>query len=336
MQISFRAAARGFKGLYEEVTRQIRTYRDRRLASSDWVSELELQVELHTDLDRRPRPRISWPPLSSEGDWVTYLVVGFWERYWGWEHPCGPGREHVEAIVETLRRRSTRPVTRVCGFAYLHICLDLPVVLSRSFYWIPSVLSRGRARRIYRELDEPLEVAFLEHRFAWRDSPTLGALAALGLFRLRARRYFVNWALLLRSDAWFHAEALDDIATEAARERYVVGLAGALRAAVEEAAGVRFWNLIPSLSKPSFATLALQLAACGGAATGATEPILGPLASWLVVGGLSLLLVHRLLEDWILAEIELVGRSVRRHVAGFHPEGGPAGEPEDDVETLRG
>ena len=91
-----------------------------------------------------------------------------------------------------------------------------------------------------------------------------------------------------------------------------------------------------SLSKPSLALLALQLAACGGTASGAAEPMLGPLASWVVVIGLSLLLVHRVLEDWILAEIELVGRTVRRHVAGFHPNGGPAGEPGRDVEIVRG
>ncbi len=336
MGISFRAAARGFKGLYEDVTRQIRRYRDARLTSSDWVSEFELEVELHTDSDRRPRPAILWPPLACEGDWVTYLVVGFWERYWGWENPTGPERDEVAAIVDTLRRRSTRPVTRVCGFAYLHICLDLPVVLCRSFSAIPSAVSRRRARRIYRDLDGTLERAFREHRFAWCDSPTLGLLTALGLFRLRARSYFVHWALLLRSDAWFHAEVLDDIATAPARERYVTGLAGALRVAVEEAARVRFWNVIPTLSKPSLALLALQLAACGGTASGAAEPMLGPLASWVVVIGLSLLLVHRVLEDWILAEIELVGRTVRRHVAGFHPNGGPAGEPGRDVEIVRG
>lgn len=137
---------------------------------------------------------------------IDYLVAGFFEEYRDWQMKPTTG-----AYLKLFSSPSHLDALRVVAHAYLHIAYDLPRVLAQSFQDVrPPLIPIDAPARINRflELQDGLKRVL---DAAGSDTRIMGGLAhAIRLIPWRSHflDVFGNWILVLRSNAFLHAEVL--------------------------------------------------------------------------------------------------------------------------------
>lgn len=155
--------------------------------------------------------RIAKPTYElEEQEWLEYLIVGFEREYREWES-AAILRKFLDRVHKGSRGRST---LRIIGYAYLHICYDLPRVLADSFLVFPQI-DADRAHWIFQQLAPTFTDAFLnlleeskgtfgmEGRLASTFVPLLGKKRVVSL-----AKFATSFVISLRNGAWYDAQLL--------------------------------------------------------------------------------------------------------------------------------
>jgi len=164
-----RARVARFESLYNSVTEEIETFRD-----------------------RVPN---ALPP--DDRQWLTTRIAGFRERYEAW-FP-----QEIE-YLEKLYSQNWNTFT-VCRHASLHISYDLPVVIAATLRGGTEVERLLRADH-YEEIYVNLERTFINAIHKPWDKPWL--IEVLQWRPLEVEGLFLTWLLALRRHAWFRAKGL--------------------------------------------------------------------------------------------------------------------------------
>jgi hypothetical protein len=212
----FKDAASGFRELYNVVTWEMQRFRDVSLAG---------QV--------------------ANQRWLDDLIAGFEARYQTWNPP--PTEQQGGEIVKALRVKGVKDVARLCGFAYLHICLDLPVVISQS---LPRpAVGLGDARSIYLRLGPVLEDVYADTIKEGRNPGVHVLMRYAARIEPQAMRVMGYWVIMLRTAAWMHADNHRDL-PPAQQADYELELARALRQAVDKALKLKWYRMLSALPVP--------------------------------------------------------------------------------------
>src|SRR5262245_36399500 len=100
--LTFQDSVSSFRKLYDEVTQSLKDFRDN-------------DSDLAHDSDAK--------------NWLQYLIDNFEERYREWQAPSNP---NLAQYLNTLSSKDTDQVIRLAGYVYLHIGLDLPIVIANA------------------------------------------------------------------------------------------------------------------------------------------------------------------------------------------------------------
>jgi hypothetical protein len=140
-----------------------------------------------------------WNP--DEALFFDCLIAGFYQEYLKW--PSGPV---TDEYLELFHRSSFRALA-VVAHAYLHLAYDMPRVLADTFRALPGPVRTDVSPR-YLDLQDGLKRVLDD---AGSDRQIMGVIV-LALGWLPGRSHFLdvfgNWILVLRSNAFLHAEIL--------------------------------------------------------------------------------------------------------------------------------
>lgn len=306
--VPFEQSVAEFRCLYRAVTSEILDALDRIEPHVISTQQLREWGDRLLRGERVPGPSfVLWLGSDVRASWLVALVTGFLGKYENWEVPTGPAKDETRRIVDALG--DAWPTTQLCGYAYLHICFDLPVVVGERFdLYEPQGLSRGTAAETYRGLDDALMAAF----------ENAEGLRHPRLRRLRVMRHFAYWALMLRRDAWMLAETYADLPVGARRDEFEKALCGAVANAVEEASTAKWkiWKLLPNLPAPRWLpALLVPLSSCGGAfeLSGAGDS----LSVVVAILALGFLFFRWLVSAFSIAQVNFLSRELRAQLAGL-------------------
>lgn len=228
----FNEAVKDFRGLYNRVTEAMEEYRDRDLTNA-----------------------------HAERRWLTDLIVGFENRYQRWGH--APTKREGGEVISALLAEDAGRLARMCGFAYLHVCLDLPVVISRS---LPRQgigpkhdLSIGEARKLYLALGPILETVYEKYIESRNWLSVFGLLRGAAWIDRRAIRALGYWVIMLRTAAWLHADSHREAQTPKKQTDYELDLVKRLGDGVKAALKLRWWQVLSALPIPILASTTLLL-----------------------------------------------------------------------------
>lgn len=264
-------AVAGFRKLYDEVTKRLTTYRSSYLF---------------------------WKPHD---EWLGYLIDEFDNRYKRW-NKMGSSQQ----IVDTIG--TGKPLMKLCGFAYLHIAVDLPIVIANSLPKIP--INRNDARLLYLRLGLELADVYKEYRYSISDGLPLYLANRCGLFHTKPMEAFAYWVVMLRTVAWVYGEYLSESSN---RSKAETTLQRNVLTAIQNATKGNWLAILANLHAP---VLGLMFAFLGcswilpndeiQSVTVLTKPLLVFFA--LVFAWFSLILHHAL----AVARINHLGRAIYR------------------------
>ena len=191
--------------------------------------------------------------------WLIWLINEFEQRYLKWETTVNANEG--SRVIALLRANDVDRVTRLCGFAYLHICLDLPVVISRSlpnpFASKPLTLSSSTARRLYLALGPVLEAVYKNGMSAGAIPVTPYRVADWLVRHVSARidpevfRVLAYWVIMLRTASWLHADTHREL-SKTDQVQYESALAACIETAVDKAKKTSFWKVLSVYGVPIF------------------------------------------------------------------------------------
>lgn len=172
-----------FRKLYDEVTKSLEEFRDH-------------DNELAHDNDAK--------------NWLQYLIDNFEDRYKAWQAPPNPD---LNQYLNALGDKNTDQVVRLAGYVYLHIGLDLPIVIANALAEHPGTGGRkapkigiNTARTIYLKVAPSFAAVLHNHKFSFKEGFRLWLFSKPWPFRSEAVHILVYWILTLRSVAWIHGE----------------------------------------------------------------------------------------------------------------------------------
>jgi hypothetical protein len=143
---------------------------------------------------------------------MQYLIDNFESRYHTWETTTEP---LLKQYLNALSDKSTDQVVRLAGYVYLHIGLDLPIVIADALAERPGTggttaphITINNARAIYLKVAPRFAAVLHNHKFTFKEGMRLWLFSKPWPFRSEAVHILVYWILTLRSVAWIHGEYL--------------------------------------------------------------------------------------------------------------------------------
>lgn len=177
--LPFNTAVEPFSELYDNITKRLEYIRDHKLTND-----------------------------SDAQGWLQYLIDNFDARYKAWQTSANPD---LQRYLEKLSDKDTDQVVRLAGYVYLHIGLDLPMVIASALKGAPRASGNtpplmGINHKLYLMIAPEFAEVLHNHKFRFKQGMRLWLFSKPWPLRTEAVHILVYWILTLRSVSWIHGE----------------------------------------------------------------------------------------------------------------------------------